>query len=362
MIPDELYGGSIFINTSSVLTLAPFRRLWVINPSANLDFLLPDATRFNSTGGNVLQVANASLSFTLTAKDADGNTIETLSPLNSTWFSNSDNTTAAGNYRSHHKKGVFVQGAAIPKNRELYSFTFSESTREVNLHSLLLNERGWTGLNPVRLHVTIENGAIIGSDSPTTLSFQTGSPYPAGSFMYLHVRPAGVIAGKGGDGGIAGDYNATIGQRGGTPPENGGSAVGLTINTAINNEGLIGGGGGGGGAGGWAFGVENGGGGGGGAGDINGIGGAGGDISSRGTDGQLTLSGSGGTTTLTAGNGGFGGTLGNPGFTGIDGPDPFAEQSEGQPGGFAGASLQVTTGVLVHPIKFGTLLGPITFI
>jgi hypothetical protein len=350
MTPEEYFGGSSFITVGADTILHAGVRAWTINATASVNAFLPNATQYKSTGAQMLYILNASAVNTVTLKDADSNTIETLGPFNSTWVANSDISTPVGAYKAHHKIASFGLGSFIPIGRELFTVRFTEDENNVDLPLKLATEFNYTFANPARVHVIIESGAVIGSTSPTLRAFDTGFQeqqiFPNGSIVVIDIRRGSAILGKGGDGGIAGDWAAPFGQRGGTPPVAGGAALGLFSDTLLINDGVIAGGGGGGGAGGFAFDVENGGGGGGGAGELPGIGGEGGN---RGVDGQRTIAGGGGVSTSgLAGNGGTGGLLGQPGEDGeAGGSQPPLIDQNGQTGGAAGNWIEFLTGVTV---------------
>jgi hypothetical protein len=208
------------------------------------------------------------------------------------------------------------------------SFTFNykvtASTTNFNLKAQAL-AAGWDGVIPLTANVTINNGVYLGSTTTSTPAFDTGTGFPAGSYLLLF-NNNGNIVGAGGRGGNGGAYG-TNGDNG-SP---GGLALRAQVPININNLGLIAGGGGGGGGGlsvnlGVGSDWRGGGGGGGGRGYVGGDGGSGGpgNISgSSGGQGSALSPGGGGASGWNAnGNGGSGGDLGaagNPGYVAAGG-------------------------------------------
>jgi hypothetical protein len=192
--------------------------------------------------------------------------------------------------------------------------------------------------SPVNVTLTISSGIVVGSDSASQPALTTGS-LPNGSAVAIVNN--GLILGKGGDGG-----NYPGGKAAGLPGENGGTALELTVQTSIQNNGIIGGGGGGGGAGGGSACSEcyddPAAAGGGGAGYNPGAGGT----STRtgtftGSPGTLLNGGAGGTVGYQgsieyylSGDGGSGGNLGSGGQTGES-----SETYSGGSGGSGGAAV-----------------------
>lgn len=127
-----------------------------------------------------------------------------------------------------------------------YSITISTTVYNFNLRNELI-AAGWDTVSPVACTVTITaTGKVLGSVA-NNYAFSTGITFPEGSALVLN--NAGVIAGRGGDGGsglsftvIAGDSRSL-----GKP---GSPALFIGIPTTLTNTGVIAGGGGGGGGGG----------------------------------------------------------------------------------------------------------------
>lgn len=234
---------------------------------------------------------------------------------------------------------------------------------------------GWNQVTPLIMTVTVESGAIIGSNSVSDYAFTTDSGFPAGSELSLINN--GYIVGRAGTGGGGGAGPGVGGGKfDGGGGSNGGPALGVLHALRVTNNNIIGGGGGGGGGGGSGTATSGssgapgmpGGGGGGGAGYIPGPGGAGGAENgmaggpgSPGNSGSLTSGGLGGAGAsgpyLPGGNGGNGGSLGVGGSGGSNGPTQF----EGVPpafGGAGGASGSAIAGsVRVIWLATGTILG-----
>lgn len=87
------------------------------------------------------------------------------------------------------------------------------------------------------IRVTIRVGAVVGSTSVTTPAFHVDNRFPAG--VTINVINNGVIAGKGGNGGI------DVGLPSQVLPETGGDAFKTEMPISIENNSVIGGGGGG---------------------------------------------------------------------------------------------------------------------
>lgn len=95
-----------------------------------------------------------------------------------------------------------------------------------------------TPLSADVITVRIRAGAVIGSTSVASPSFHVDNRFPAG--VTINIVNNGVIAGKGGNGGI------DVGLPTQILPENGGDAIKTEVPVSIENNGVIGGGGGGG--------------------------------------------------------------------------------------------------------------------
>lgn len=210
-------------------------------------------------------------------------------------------------------------------------------TANVNVANMLL-ATGWDGVSTVNPIVTIEANAIVYSTSIAIPAFTTGA-LPAGSTCTIINKNA--ILGKGGAGGNANDR---------IPPQNGGTALQLTVPTTITNYGTIGGGGGGGGFGGAGSNSGNTApGSGGGGGTAEGAGGLG----IKGYNGfTATKTNPGGTYPGIngGGTGGQGGFYGNAGARGTDGT-----KNSGSAGGAPG--LAVSGDALATWVLLGTIYG-----
>jgi hypothetical protein len=239
------------------------------------------------------------------------------------------------------------------------SYTFNSCTQNVTISPGANNFNLWNHLVASGYAtpgvagawaVTISSGAMIGSTSTASVSFDSGT-FPSGSTLQLINN--GTIVGRGGAGGVGGSV-----PTGGTciAPTVGGGAGGPALQmriaaTVTNNGGIWGGGGGGGGGGstslrfvGTTFGF-GGGGGGSGAGIIANAGGAGGSANSSGAQGgggTLTSGGAGGVGGLFLDGatpvGGMGGAGGGPGLAGAAGA-AVSNGCAGASGGAAGSAV-----------------------
>lgn len=180
-------------------------------------------------------------------------------------------------------------------------------------------------------------GAVVGGGAGQNWSLNLPNDWPWGPSISLRVESGGVVAGRGGGGGLAG----LVSSINGSPGADGQLGVLVQYPVEVTNLGIIGGGGGGGGGGG-AFsasdGAANGGGGGGGAGRESGVGGqSGGNNPPVGQDGTSTQGGAGGDAVFVnqsrfAGDGGRGGGLGEAGESGQNASAGGSGAIGGQPG------------------------------
>lgn len=202
--------------------------------------------------------------------------------------------------------------------------------------SLRLAERGWDGVTPVALSITIHENSIVGSHSTGAAALNSDT-LPSGSTMLLRIKDTGYISGKGGRGGRGGDAGTGLLAQAGSP---GGIGLRTTVPTVVINEGTIQGGGGGGG-GGASSGSVGGAGGGGGAGYQASLGGQGGSPSG--------LAGYSGATNIGGPARGSSGAGGDPGSAGAAG------SASGGAGGAAISGYSLCTFV-----RTGTILGSTT--
>lgn len=204
--------------------------------------------------------------------------------------------------KDDHKYSIEAQevlfGDLDPIDPDDHTIIFDSNTNDVNLKTVHDSLFPAATADTV-VSVYIESGVIVGSSSSSTIAFDVGTGWPAGTT--INIYPRGRIQGAGGAGGGSG--TSTNGEAGGT-------AILTTVPISIDFEGNVGelwSGGGGGGA------VKNGGfinGGGGGAGTVPGLGGAG---SVSNPPGQPGNSG----TATSGGSGAFqGGRGGDPGLNG----------------------------------------------
>jgi hypothetical protein len=101
--------------------------------------------------------------------------------------------------------------------------------------STALTGAGWNGTSAIV--ATININGVLGSSSPTTYAFESGSGYASGSTITVNVGAGGYITGCGGSQGVN------------SPSGTGGSALHLLYSTKITNSGILQGGGGAGGSG-----------------------------------------------------------------------------------------------------------------
>lgn len=177
----------------------------------------------------------------------------------------------------------------------------SGTTLNFNLYAAAVAAR-WDQKTPLNAKITVQEGAIVGSNSTSAYALDTGTGFPSGSRLSLINN--GYIVGRGGDG--ASEPGSFESQKNGG---NGGPALSVQSQTSIKNYGTIGGGGGGGGH---SASVTNRVAGGGGAGYPAGVGGTI-DGSTVGYPGSLTTGGNG--SSGSDPNKGKGGNLGEKGAT-----------------------------------------------
>jgi hypothetical protein len=114
-------------------------------------------------------------------------------------------------------------------------FTFTYTLASGNfLNNFDLNSAlsgaGWDGVSAII--ATININGVLGSSSPLTYAFESGSGYASGSTIQINIGAGGYITGCGGSQGT------------GSPSGTGGSAIHLTYSTKIVNSGILQGGGG----------------------------------------------------------------------------------------------------------------------
>lgn len=221
----------------------------------------------------------------------------------------------------------------------IFNYVIAANTLNFNLKTAAI-AAGWNQVMPLKATVTVNAGVYVGSSSPATYAFDTGTTFPFGSTLDLINN--GAILGRGGHGANS-DVRFTN-----TAGESGGPALRAQAPIAVTNNGIIGGGGGGGGSGGVdvpgssyaSNDAPNGGKGGGGRGHLGGAAG----IFTWGTPpitgetaGTTTTSGVGSPGYAGSGTGGNGGTLGAAGTAG-------SSAAGGAPGGAAGYGGACTNG------------------
>ena len=266
-----------------------------------------------------------------------------------------------------------VSTVGILSTTIVYTLTVAPSVLAVTANATNLNLWNFAG-NPscdVDITYNISAGVVIGSGSTAQASLFTGS-FQGGSVIVIN--NAGIIAGKGGDGGENSDgFLGSCSNKDGFP---GGTAIDIgSPGVTINNSGTIGGGGGGGGSGKGrtsnCASSKSGAGGGGGAGSTPGNGGGGGTnyVCNGGSAGSALTGGAGGSGcntpscflgSATSGNGGAGGDLGQPGAGGGNGSGGITGGlglcSNGS-GGAAGCGIK--TNGNAYTVSGTAVLGPV---
>ena len=232
-------------------------------------------------------------------------------------------------------------GSAVTIGREIHNIRFTSVRRDFVVSTYLSTYRGWDGVTPVAVNITVESGALMGATTTSQYALDTGV-LPSGSNVLLTVKSGGYVSGCGGAGGRGGDAGTGLVAQAGNA---GGTAIKIRgCEFVLVNDGTIQGGGGGGG-GGASSGAFGGGGGGGGAGYRPGAGGSCGTPTSSGGNGTAGATNIGGVAGLvgTSRAGGSGGSPGSAGSTG---------SAAGGSGGLAidGTSTMTT-------IRTGTILG-----
>lgn len=245
-------------------------------------------------------------------------------------------------------------GTALNASRKAFDAVFSASlTSRVNVRNEVSKFFGYVGADgPVAINVVINSGVVIGGGISGNPSMDTGV-WPAGSTMLITVESGAYIAGAGG----AGGSGRSAGGLGGSAGQPGGDALGIQVNAALVNYGIIqAGGGGGGGAGALQVGAifRPGGSGGGGAGANPGDGGP--VIES-----ETTTAGYAGTLNAPGGGGSYPGGCagGQGGWPGVAGASGQSGVQPGYPGGSGGSAIAVGTsaGFSLTKIVAGTIIG-----
>lgn len=232
-------------------------------------------------------------------------------------------------------------GSAVTIGRQVHNIRLVGPKLNWSVATHLTQYRGWDGVTPVAVNVTVESGAILGATTTSNYGLDTGV-LPTGSNVYLQVASGAYITGCGGAGGRGGDAGTGLAAQVGSA---GGTAIKIRgCEFVLVNDGVIqGGGGGGGGA--ASVGTLGGGGGGGGAGYRPGAGGNCGTPTSAGGNG-------------TAGATNIGGVGGSPGTSragGNGGAPGSAGTTRGAAGGAAGLAISGTS--TLTTIRAGTILG-----
>lgn len=248
-----------------------------------------------------------------------------------------------------------------------FSFNLTSGSN-LNLRTQAL-AAGWNGSSYVV--ATIPSGNTIQSASTGTAALTIDGSFPAG----VKLINAGLIIGRGGNGGAGGNCAAST-TYAGSIGNSGGTALLVSVSTSVDNStGTISGGGGGGGGGGAGYHASKsysygsaGGGGGGGLGVSSG--GAAGVASGAAANYQGSVGGSGTLTTnggggaggsgsgfSSGGTGGSGGVAGSIGSTGGSGTSASGNAKAGGGGGAAGSCTSGNSNITW--IATGTRNGPL---
>lgn len=234
-----------------------------------------------------------------------------------------------------------------------FEFSITSNTNDANLRTLAVSA-GWNQSSKVV--ATINSGVYISSSSTGSAALTIDGSWPGG----VELNNNGIIAGRGGNGGVSGGWNGGY-PTNGSPGSSGGGALSVSSSVTIYNNNIIAGGGGGGGGGGHAGfsgyecgGTSSGGGGGGGRSNVNYyssgggvgtvyLGGAAGNSGGTGTHNAAGSGGNGGVVnscnSSSAGNGGSGGGWGSGGGSGNSGSSGNGSVGSGGGGGSAGYAV-----------------------
>lgn len=262
-----------------------------------------------------------------------------------------------------------AKAVGFSSSLDVFDVVVSSNSTQLDLRTHAL-ANGWDGTKRVLL--TINSGIYLYSTSTSTPALTISGSFPQGVFIVNN----GIIVGKGGNGGRAGDsaYYSSDTPDNSSPGLPGGNA--LSISTAVNitNNGTIAGGGGGGGGGmsintvseyynAWSGGAGGGGGGGGRGGLSNSTGAVGGlsygtapgyfpdTDGSSGSAGTYLSAGAGGASgsagvppLLFGGNGGSGGNWGAAGSAGatVSGTNVGSAGAGGAAGKYATGNSYIT--------------------
>jgi hypothetical protein len=245
---DIEFGGSVTLTLTAgdVLALRAGYgqpRLYELDPSEpDCTVSLPDARRLRPGVAHfVVLNADNTDSFDILLNDG-ATTLTTVQTGKLAILHLQANATANGTWVVETRDS-FAKGSLLGTNRYPVTLIFNENVDRPNL-SYLAQQRGWDGVSPVAMVVTVNSTGIVynadqtgGTATPeASLRFEG---FPANStFLLVNF---GLIAGRGGRGGNGGPFAVTK-----TSGQPGGSAVSTDANLTLANFGTIQGGGGGG--------------------------------------------------------------------------------------------------------------------
>ena len=245
---DIEFGGSVTLTLTAGDTLALRAgygqpRLYELDPSEpDCTVSLPDARRLRPGVAHfVVLNADNTDSFDILLNDGT-TTLTTVQTGKLVILHLQANASANGTWVVETRDS-FAKGSALGTNRYPVTLIFNENVDRPNL-SFLAQQRGWDGVSPVAMVVTVNSTGIVynadqtgGTATPeASLRFEG---FPANStFLLVNF---GLIAGRGGKGGDGGPFAVTK-----TSGQPGGSAVSTDANLVLANFGTIQGGGGGG--------------------------------------------------------------------------------------------------------------------
>lgn len=220
-------------------------RLYDLEPTEpNCTVSLPDARRLRS-GVRHFVLLNKSSADTVDVYAQDGTTklltmaVDSVAELHLT-----SNTTANGTWIVQ-TVASYARGTALGTNRYPVELTFNETVERPRI-SFLAQQKGWDGVSPLALVVTVNSSGILkgrvpASDNPLAALDLRGFPANS-SFLVVNFGKIFGAGGLGGRGGPLSGTPSTIRTSGGP----GSSAIVIDQDLVLANFGTIAGGGGGG--------------------------------------------------------------------------------------------------------------------
>lgn len=221
-------------------------RLYDLEPTEpNCTVSLPDARRLRP-GVRHFVLLNKSNAETVDVYAQDGTTkLLTMAVSSAVELHLASNATANGTWIAQ-TVASYGRGIDLGTNRYPVTLVVNQTLDRPNI-SFLAQQKGWDGVSPVAMVITVNSVATIRNQS----NVDTGTPEPS---LKLEGFPAnstfllvnfGIIAGRGGRGGAGGTFSGgpTTPRTSGQP---GGSAISIDQNLVLANFGVIAGGGGGG--------------------------------------------------------------------------------------------------------------------